>query len=72
MKKSRVQYDDRVVEVRWDFEREAWRFMRMRDDKVDGNHVDVVEKVVETILDPVSQKDVRLTQRLPGIHLSLP
>lgn len=66
MKKSRIQYDDRVVEVRWDFEREAWRFMRLRDDKADGNHVDVVEKVVETILDPVSQKD--LLDRCPAIR----
>jgi mRNA guanylyltransferase len=58
MKKSKIQYDDRVIEVRWDFELQAWRFMRLRDDKPDGNHRDVVEKVVQTILDPVSQSDV--------------
>jgi mRNA guanylyltransferase len=59
MKKSKIQYDDRVIEVRWDFSQHAWRFMRLRDDKPDGNHRDVVEKVVQTILDPVSQSDVR-------------
>lgn len=58
MKRSKLQYDDRIIEARWDFKREAWRFMRIRDDKRDGNHRDVVEKVVETILDPVSKKDV--------------
>ena len=58
MKRSKIQYDDRIVEVRWDFTREAWRFMRLRDDKQDGNHKDVVEKVIQTILDPVREADV--------------
>lgn len=58
MKRSKTQYDDRVIEARWDFEREGWRLMRLRDDKPDGNHRDVVEKVVQTILDPVSKEDV--------------
>jgi len=66
MKKSKIQYDDRVIEVRWDFELQAWRFMRLRDDKPDGNHRDVVEKVVQTILDPVSQSD--LLKRCPSIR----
>lgn len=60
MKKSKIQYDNRVIEARWDFKMETWRFMRIRDDKPDGNHRDVVEKVVETILDPVEQNDVSI------------
>lgn len=66
MKKSKIQYDNRVIEARWDFKMEAWRFMRIRDDKPDGNHKDVVERVVETILDPVSQND--LLARCPTIR----
>ncbi|KAG8827120.1 Dcp1p-Dcp2p decapping enzyme complex alpha subunit [Serendipita sp. 401] len=65
MKKSRIQYDDRIIEARWDFDRQAWRLMRIRDDKPDGNHIDVVEKVVKTILDPVSKED--LIARCPNI-----
>lgn len=61
MKQSKIQYDDRVIEARWDFEREGWRLMRLRDDKPDGNHRDVVEKVVQTILDPVSKEDVGIS-----------
>lgn len=61
MKRSKTQYDDRIIEARWDFEREGWRLMRLRDDKPDGNHRDVVEKVVQTILDPVSKEDVGIS-----------
>lgn len=61
MKKSKVQYDDRVVEARWDFPRKAWRLMRLRDDKAHGNHTDVVENVVQTILHPVHKADVRVS-----------
>lgn len=35
--------------------------MRLRDDKSDGNHKDVVENVVQTILDPVGEPDVSNT-----------
>lgn len=66
MKKSKIQYDDRVIEARWDLKRHAWRMMRMRDDKPDGNHRDVVEKVVQTILDPVGESD--LVARCPSIR----
>jgi mRNA guanylyltransferase len=69
MKRSKLQYDDRVIEARWDPKREVWRLMRLRDDKTDGNHRDVVEKVVQTILDPVRESDVSdlpLTSHKPG------
>lgn len=59
MKRTKEQFDDRIVECRYDFPTSTWRFMRMRDDKADGNHRDVVEKVVRTIVEPVYEKDVR-------------
>jgi len=43
------QYDDRVVEVTWDKERERWLFMRFRDDKREGNYKTVVENIVKSI-----------------------
>ena len=58
MKRTKDQYDDRVIEARWDFEQQAWRFMRIRDDKADANHISVVENIIKTIIDPVHQKDV--------------
>jgi len=27
------QYDDRIIEAHWDLDQQAWRFMRIRDDK---------------------------------------
>ena len=58
MKKTKEQYDDRVIEARWDFEQQAWRFMRIRSDKFDANHINVVESIIKTIIEPVHQKDV--------------
>jgi mRNA guanylyltransferase len=60
MKKQEEQYDDRIIEARWDFEQQAWRFMRIRDDKRDENHISVVESIIKTIIEPVHQKDARL------------
>lgn len=71
MKKTREQYDDRVIEARWDFGQQAWRFMRIRGDKPDANHISVVENVIKTILEPVEQKDVCVTLWFPLIA-SLP
>jgi mRNA guanylyltransferase len=58
MKRTKEQYDDRIIEARWDFEQQAWRFMRIRDDKRDANHISVVENIIKTIIEPVHQKDV--------------
>lgn len=58
IKASGEQYDDRVVEVCWDPQRACWRKMRFRDDKPEGNHRSVVDKIVQSILDGIEQDEV--------------
>lgn len=58
MKKSGEQYDERIVEVTWDSNKQSWRFMRFRDDKHDGNHHTVIQNIVESILDGVEVEEV--------------
>jgi mRNA guanylyltransferase len=57
MKLTGKQIDDRTVEVRWDPALSHWRMMRFRDDKPNGNHRDIVEKIIQSIVDGV-EKDV--------------
>ncbi|KAF8236253.1 mRNA capping enzyme [Tricholoma matsutake] len=59
MKLTGEQIDDRTVEVRWDPSLSRWRMMRFRDDKPNGNHRDVVEKIIQSIVDGV-EKDILL------------
>lgn len=61
MKASGEQVDDRVVEVCWDQRRDGWRMMRFRDDKPEGNHRSIVDKIVQSILDGVEQDEVRFS-----------
>ncbi|KAI1074685.1 mRNA capping enzyme, alpha subunit [Whalleya microplaca] len=49
--------DDRVVEVYMDAQK-RWRFYRFRDDKSDGNHISVVNSVIESIQDAVTKEDL--------------
>lgn len=35
-----------------------WRFHRLRDDKLNGNHVSVVDKVMESIKDAIGEEDL--------------
>nr|GAT53305.1 mRNA guanylyltransferase [Mycena chlorophos] len=59
MKASGQQYDDRIVEVHWDPSVSGWRWMRFRDDKQNGNHRSIVEKIIQSIMDGV-EKDTLL------------
>jgi len=59
MKSSGEQYDDRIVEVHWDPAHSHWRMMRFRDDKPNGNHKSIVDKIILSIADGV-EKDTLL------------
>lgn len=49
--------DDRVVECYKDASN-CWRFMRFRDDKENGNHETTFHKVLQSISDGVSKKEL--------------
>ncbi|KAI0145355.1 mRNA capping enzyme [Xylariaceae sp. FL1272] len=49
--------DERVVEAYMDGQK-RWRFYRFRDDKTDGNHISVVNSVIESIRDGVTQDEL--------------
>lgn len=49
--------DERVVECYMD-EQKRWRFYRFRDDKHHGNHVSVVNSVIESIEDRVTKEEL--------------
>ncbi|ORX39688.1 hypothetical protein BD324DRAFT_227683 [Kockovaella imperatae] len=51
--KEMGQIDDTIVECFWDTERGAWRYFRHRNDKENGNHASVVQKVLASIEDGV-------------------
>lgn len=61
MKSSGEQYDDRIVEVKWDAERETWLIMRIRNDKPHGNYKGTVEKIIFSIRDGVELDAVSKT-----------
>ena len=48
----------RIVECTKDQETGTWSMLRFRDDKLNGNHTSVVQKVLESINDCVSLEDL--------------
>lgn len=76
MKESGEQFDDRIVECSWDLHggpksttpggevqhAPAWRLHRIRDDKHDGNHTSVVEKILLSIQDGVEEEQLLLEE----------
>ncbi|KAF3093392.1 Dcp1p-Dcp2p decapping enzyme complex alpha subunit [Orbilia oligospora] len=57
LKNMGVELDERIVECAMD-EEGRWRFKRFRNDKKDGNHISVVNSVMESIRDGVSKEDL--------------
>ena len=49
--------DERIVEAYMD-DQKRWRLSRFRDDKTDGNHISVVNSVIESIRDGVSKAEL--------------
>ncbi|KAI1187047.1 mRNA capping enzyme [Nemania serpens] len=49
--------DERVVEAYMDAQK-RWRFYRFRDDKAEGNHISVVNNVIDSIRDSVTKEDL--------------
>lgn len=54
--------DERVVEVYMD-EQKRWRLSRFRDDKTDGNHISVVNSVIDSIRDGVTKEDLLIAAK---------
>jgi hypothetical protein len=65
MKASKIQYDDQIVEVTWDADKQTWVIQRVRDDKPHGNHAKTVGKILQSILDGVEKDQVRRGLSLP-------
>ncbi|EPS38209.1 hypothetical protein H072_8009 [Dactylellina haptotyla CBS 200.50] len=57
LKNMGVELDERIVECAMDDEK-RWRFKRFRNDKKDGNHISVVNSVMESIRDGVTKEDL--------------
>lgn len=57
MKARGVPLNHRIVECFLD-KTKIWRFMRFRDDKKEANHISTVESVIESITNPVSERDL--------------
>ncbi|AGO13053.1 AaceriAFL107Wp [[Ashbya] aceris (nom. inval.)] len=58
MKALEQPLNGRIVECAKDQETGEWKFLRFRDDKLNGNHVSVVQKVLESISDSVKLEDL--------------
>lgn len=59
--------EERIVECHKDKE-DNWRLLRFRDDKANGNHTTVVQRVLESIRDGVTKED--LIKESPTIERS--
>ncbi|KAK4053485.1 Dcp1p-Dcp2p decapping enzyme complex alpha subunit [Microbotryomycetes sp. JL201] len=57
-KDSREQYDDRIVEVVWDAQRQTWKMLRFRDDKPEGNYKTTVQNIIRSIQHGVESEEL--------------
>lgn len=60
-KQSGEQYDNRVVECVWDFQKENWKILRFRDDKYEGNYKNVVMSILKSVKQRITSERVRLS-----------
>lgn len=60
LKQGGEQIDDRIVEVHWEVDHSRWRMMRFRNDKPNGNHLSVVDNIIQSIADGVEKEAVKL------------
>ncbi|KAL2362696.1 hypothetical protein RJZ56_004388 [Blastomyces dermatitidis] len=67
LKAMQKPLDDSIVECYKD-EQHRWRFMRLREDKADANHISTVESVIESIEDRVDEED--LIRAAPAIKVA--
>lgn len=58
LKNLQEPLNGRIVECCKDEETGAWTLLRFRDDKLNGNHTSVVQKVLESISDSVKVEDL--------------
>lgn len=49
----------RIVECSKDQDTGTWKLLRFRDDKLNGNHISVIQKVLESISDSVKLEDLK-------------
>jgi mRNA-capping enzyme len=54
--KSLKQYDKKIIECKWDFEKNTWSFMRERTDKSFPNGYKTAVGVMESIKNPVTKE----------------
>ncbi|KAK9386980.1 mRNA capping enzyme, catalytic domain-containing protein [Lipomyces mesembrius] len=58
LKALKEPLDERIVECVLDRERNAWRYLRFRDDKPTPNHISIVEKIVMSVKDGVTKQEL--------------
>lgn len=61
LKQGGEQIDDRIVEVHWEVDHSRWRMMRFRNDKPNGNHLSIVDNIIQSIADGVEKEAVKLS-----------
>ncbi|XP_027334116.1 mRNA-capping enzyme-like isoform X2 [Abrus precatorius] len=51
-------YSGKIIECSWDFDRQEWKFMRVRTDKSTPNEFNTYKKVMRSIRDNITEDDL--------------